>query len=141
MGNVLTFYLNETLFGIDITLVKEINRNIEYTPVPDARPYIVGLLNMRGQIVTLFNLQKLMDYESESEKLKNSCIILKTLPNDPNQIGFLIDRLGDVEDINVNECEAPPANVGGIDGEYINGVVKLKTELLLILEPEKIFKK
>jgi chemotaxis signal transduction protein len=42
-GKVLSFYINNTLFGINITLIREINRNVEYTPVPDAPPYIVGL--------------------------------------------------------------------------------------------------
>lgn len=136
---VLTFYLQGGLFGIDITLVKEINRNIEFTPVPDASPSIAGLFNMRGQVVTLFNLAKLMNYEENSEVKKLVCIILKAPPNDPNQIGFLIDRPGDVVDIEKDSSEIPPANVGNIDGEYISSIVKLESELLMIIDPNKIF--
>ena len=137
---VLTYYLNGYLFGIDITLVKEINRNVEYTPVPNSKPHIVGLFNMRGQIVTLFDLARLMNYEVDATTKSSVCIILKALPNDPNQVGFLIDKSGDVVEIGEDEMEKPPANVGGIDGEFINSVVKLKETLLIILNAQSIFK-
>lgn len=139
-GKVLTFYLCRGLFGIDITLVKEINRNVEYTPVPDAKPHIVGLFNMRGQIVTLFNLRKLMGYKDDNICETSTCIILKSSPNDPDQVGFLIDRTGDVVDVNKEESEPLPANAGNIDEEYLSSIVKLKDELLMIIDPKNIFK-
>lgn len=121
-------------------LIREINRNVEYTSVPGARPYIVGLFNMRGQVVTLFDLSKLIGLTQETEMKRSTCIILKAPANDPNQIGFLIDKPGDVIDLDQEECEIPPANVVGVEGEYINQVVKLRDQLLMILDPEKIFK-
>jgi len=51
--NILSFNLCDNLLGVDVTLVKEINRNIEYTPIPGAKDSIVGFFNMRGQVVTL----------------------------------------------------------------------------------------
>jgi len=137
---VLSFYINDSFFGINITLVREINRNVEYTPVPDAKPYIVGLFNMRGQVVTLFNIAELMGLQEGEELSRNTCIILKAPANDPNQIGFLIDKPGDVIDLDKEEWELPPANVVGLEGEYINRVVKLKDKLLIIIEPGQIFK-
>lgn len=137
---VLTFYLRDNLLGIDITLVKEIDRNVEYTPVPGADPHIAGLFNMRGQVVTLLDISKIMGYEDNNWERKVSCIILKAGAGDQSQAGFLIDRFGDVLDINDDECEPPPANAGGISGEFIKKVVKLKQELLIILDPERIFK-
>ena len=56
MIRILTFYLEGELFGIDIGLVKEINRKIKYTEVPGAPEHIVGLYNMRGQVVTIFDV-------------------------------------------------------------------------------------
>ncbi len=121
-------------------LIREINRNVEYTSVPGAKPYIVGLFNMRGQVVTLFDLAMLIGLGQEQEIDRSTCIILKAPANDPNQIGFLIDKPGDVIDLEQEECEIPPANVVGLEGEYISQVVKLKDKLLIILDPEKIFK-
>jgi purine-binding chemotaxis protein CheW len=137
---VLTFYLKDTLFGINITLIKEINRNAEYTSVPDAKPYIIGLFNMRGQIVTLFDLGKILGLPESDKSAGSACVILKYKPNDPNQSGFLIDRTGDVIDIDREECELPPANIGYLEGEYIDSVVKLSNELLILIDPDKVFK-
>lgn len=136
---VLTFYLCGSLFGVDVTLVKEINRNVDYTAVPGSQDHIVGFLNMRGQVVTLFNLAKLLNFTPEKEQKAHTCIILKA-PKDPDQVGFLIDKPGDVIDIDKEEFEMPPANVGGVEGEFIDSVVKLENELLMIIDPKKIFK-
>lgn len=135
---LLTFKLSERLFGMDITLVKEIIRNLEYTPVPDSRPEIVGLLNLRGQVVTLFDLAKLMDYEHEGSVNASGCIILKTSPHNPNYIGFLIDKPGDVIDVGTEVVEPLPANAGGVDSKYLREVVKIQDNLILVLEPQQI---
>lgn len=136
---VLTFYLCECLLGIDVTLVKEINRNVDFSAVPGSQPYIVGFLNMRGQVVTLFDLAHLINLDCENLTGGSTCIIMKA-PKDPDQVGFLIDRPGDVIDIDTQECELPPANVGGVEGEFISSIVKLDNELLIIIDPKKIFK-
>jgi purine-binding chemotaxis protein CheW len=136
---VLTFYLGGNLLGIDVTLVKEINRNVDYSPVPGSQSCIVGFMNMRGQVVTLFNLAELLKLDAAGGQEGHTCIILKT-PKDPDQVGFLIDRPGDVMDIDREEFELPPANVGGVEGEFIDSIVKLENELLIIIDTKKIFK-
>lgn len=137
---ILTFYLGGSLLGINLKLAKEINRNIEYTPVPGVQPYIIGFLNMRGQVVTLFDLGKLIGMNKDSEDEGLACIILKS-PKDPDQIGFMIDRPGDVIEIDIEEYELPPANIGIVESEFIESIVKLKEELLIVINPEKIVDK
>lgn len=136
---VLTFYLCDNLYGIDITIVKEIIRKIECTKVAGSKPYIVGLLNLRGQIVTIFDLAALLGYkEGLINKEKLPCIVLKAKANDPNQVGFLIERFKDVIDIDEKYCEAPPANIGGIKKDAIEAIGKLKEEVLFIIDAKKI---
>ena len=136
---LLTFYLCGSYFGIDIRVVKEINRNIEYTPVPDAPSHIIGLMNMRGQIVTLFNLAGLMGYKQGNEKHSSTCIILKNKPSDPDFVGFLIERSGSVIDVDNDACELPPANIDSAENKFISQIVKLKDELLMVINQEVIF--
>lgn len=136
---VLSFYVNNSLFGIRVTLIKEINRNIEYSIVPDTKAQIVGLFNMRGQIVALFDLVQLLCLKEQGPKDRNTCIIIKANPNDPNQFGFLIDVLGDVIDVDLEDCESLPANVVGVESEYITSIVKLDEKLMMILDPVKVY--
>ena len=136
--NILSFNLCDNLLGVDVTLVKEINRNVEFTPIPGSKEHIVGFFNMRGQVVTLFDLAKLLGLGEMKNQEKLICIILKS-PKDPDQVGFLIDSPGDVLEIDIEEYEAPPANVGIVESEFIDSVVKLKEELLIVLDTKKIF--
>jgi purine-binding chemotaxis protein CheW len=130
---VLTFYLDKHHYGIDILAVKEINRNIEYTSVPDAPPHIVGLLNMRGQIVTLFDLAAMMGLSKTAEATRPTCVILKNTSSNPDYIGFLIDSPGEVVDINTDACEPPPPNASGMESKFVSEVVKLESALLMLL--------
>ncbi|SDY22752.1 chemotaxis protein CheW [Tindallia californiensis] len=138
-GKALTFFINEKMFGLDIKLVKEISRKVEFSEVPDSDPNIVGLMNLRGQVVTLFRLSNILELESSSQNDESACIILKALPNQPHQIGFLIDRTGDVVDIQDGWCEKTPANVEEVKSEYIKEVVKLDNKLLLMLDTDVVF--
>lgn len=136
--NILSFNLCDNLLGIDVTLVKEINRNIEFTQIPGAKDHIVGFFNMRGQIVTLFDLAKILNLGEMKREGKLICIILKS-PKDPDQVGFLIDAPGDVLEIDIEEYENTPANLGETESEYIESVIKLKNELLMVINSKKIF--
>ncbi len=135
---LLTFFIGDCYFGINVTLVKEINRRVDWTPVPGAKPYVTGFFNMRGQVVTLFDLRVVLGLEGDRRQPGTACIIMK-IPKDPNQVGFLIDRPGDVIEVESDEFEVPPANVGPVEGEFINNIVKLKEELLIVLNTEKMF--
>lgn len=136
--NILSFKLCDHLLGVDVTLVKEINRNVEFTPIPGAKDHIVGFFNMRGQVVTLFNLAKRLNLGEMKAQEKMMCIILKS-PKDPDQVGFLIDSPGDVLEYDLEEYEATPANVGVKESDYIESVLKLKDELLMVIHCNKIF--
>ena len=74
-----SFSLGENLFGVDVRLIREINRSQDITPVDGAPEFIRGLLNLRGQIVTVIDVRRrmgLMDDAAGSSG--NSCIVLKT---------------------------------------------------------------
>ncbi len=138
-GKILTFYLCGRLFGIDIATVKEIDCNISYTPVPCAKDHILGLFNMRGQVVTLFDIGKKMGYEEDCIRDSPTCIILKPRDENLDFIGFVIDRAGDVLEVNEYECEPLPANVSEVEAKFLSEVVKKDDELIMLIDTEKIF--
>lgn len=137
-GKVLTFHLCEQLFGVDITLIKEINRNIEYTKVPGAKPHMAGLLNMRGQIVSLVDLAQIMILGNEPNILQTYCIVLKNSPQCSDYVGFLIDKPGSVIKVNTESCEPLPANIETARGNYLKELVKNDEGLIMIIDTEKI---
>ena len=135
----MTFYLCDNQYGIDIRLVKEINRKIKYTPVPGAPPHIVGLFNMRGQVVTLFDLAGILGYDDLCEKDNPTCIILKNREQRPDFVGFLEDKLGDVRDVSPEECEMLPVNGDQVQDKYLKEIIKTESQLIMSIDPDKIF--
>lgn len=139
-GTILTFYLCGSLCGIDIRLAKEINRNMTYISVPGAAKHVVGLLNLHGQVVTLLDLGQLLKFKQVGARNNSFCIILKSRADDPDQVGFFIDELGEVIDVTPDMWEVAPANMIDIDNRFIHEVVKLENEILLVLDLGKIVK-
>ena len=137
-GRLLTFYLCGSLCGIDIKIAQEINRNITYTSVPGARDYVVGLLNLRGQIVTLLDLAQLLNFKQIGDNNQKHCIILKSRLAEPHKVGFFIDKLGDVIDVTAEMCELAPANIIDRENPFIHEVVKLEDEIVLVLDLAKM---
>ncbi len=131
---ILTFYLNNQHLGMDIRAIKEINRNVTYTPLSDAPDEIVGLLNMRGQVVTIFDLTKLMGLNGSAGTRENNCIILKNRSDTPDYSGFLIDHPGSVIDVSHENIEPPPANIVQPEKVNICSVVRLEDDAVMIVE-------
>lgn len=146
-----TFYLGEDLFGIDILLVREINKNLDITPVDHATEYVKGLQNLRGQIVTVLNLGVRLGLERRELKTESSYIVLKKtgevekmeadyeLPNTCNDlVGLLVDKIGDVVEVDENMIEPVQSHGSGVSTQFLDGVIKLTDQLLVTLEVTEV---
>ncbi len=147
-----TFYINEHLFGIDILAVREISRQLEMTPLHKVPSYVRGILNLRGQIITVLDISNRLGFNTRQIGGSTRSIILKSdmeLENVrgkryeeeyslPDTIGLLVDRIGEVLLIDEKDIALPPANIDSIYGKYISGVYKSEMELLSILKVKQI---
>ncbi len=148
---VSTFTLGDLYLGINILLVREINRSMECTPVPGSPDYIRGMLNIRGRVITLFDLKTRLCWskqETSDAKVKQYNVIMKTrdevlkidhdlaLSKCPweDPVGLAVDQLGDVRDIVDDNILPPPANLTGIAADFVHGVVEFERNLLIILD-------
>lgn len=133
-----TFLIDEYLLGIDILKVREINLCLDITPAQHAPPHVLGLINLRGQTVTVLDLGVLLGLAPRPVSVQSHNIICKD-----KAVGLLVDQIGDVLDVEEEELEQPPANLfqaSRVKNDFIAGVVQLKNDLLMILEPVKILK-
>jgi purine-binding chemotaxis protein CheW len=130
-----TFYVGEALCGMDILKVQEINKLIEMTRVPQAPEYVLGILNLRGEIVTIVDLGKKLRLKSTEMSDKTRNIIVSS---NGEHIGLMVERISDVTQAEWANVEAPPANIGGVQGKYFIGVFKTEDRLIGILDVEKV---
>jgi purine-binding chemotaxis protein CheW len=130
-----TFYVGEALCGMDILNVQEINKLMDMTTVPQAPDYVMGILNLRGQIVTIIDLEKKLNLGKTelSEMSRNIIVNAKD-----EYIGLLVTRISDVVEAQWDKVEPPPANIGGLQGKFFKGVFKTKERLIGILDVEKV---
>jgi purine-binding chemotaxis protein CheW len=133
ISQYVTFRIDENLAGIDILNVREINRMLDITEVQHSPGYVRGLVNLRGKTVTVFDLGVRLGLAPRKITSDSQNIILKQ-----DAVGLLVDSIGDVVETVDDQIEVPPANIGGIEGGFIQGVLKLTNELLIILSSEKI---
>ncbi|MBX2820044.1 MAG: chemotaxis protein CheW [Rhodothermaceae bacterium] len=127
-----TFQLDDMLFGIDVLNVQEIILPQEMTEVPLAPSVISGLINLRGQVVTAINLGKWLGIESEDEASQRSMNVV--ICTDDEVVSFLVDSIGDVVEPNESSFEPPPQTLEDGIQQLINGVYKLDSQLLLVMD-------
>jgi purine-binding chemotaxis protein CheW len=130
-----SFYVGEALCGMDILKVQEINKLIEMTRVPQAPEYVLGILNLRGEIVTIIDLGKKLGLKSTELSNKTRNIIVNS---NEEHIGLMVEQISDVFQAEWENVDAPPANIGGVQGKYFTGVFKTKDRLIGILDVEKV---
>lgn len=131
---IVTFYVGNYLFGVSAGKVVEINKDLEITRVPLASDYIMGIMNLRGQILTVIDLSKKLGIEHSSKQQLN--LIVR---NQDEMASFLIERIDDILEIPVIKLEEPPEIIEGIKREFVEKVYQLPDRLLIILDMDKIF--
>ncbi len=139
---LITFKLNDELVGIDITNVVKITIDMDITPVPKTKEYILGVMNLRGNIIPVVTIKKKLGLPEVAVPARNTIIVVET---DFGNVGLLVDKVEGALNVDPENVQPPPMNSIGIDPEFIEGVVMItkeneEKELLTILNIKKIFK-
>jgi len=129
-----TFYLADLFLGVEVDNIQEVLRYQRMTEVPLATKTIEGLINLRGQIVTAFDLRRRFGIEDRPEGQLPMNVVVRT---GGEVLSLLVDEIGDVVEVSESDFETTPATVAGVARELISGVFKLEGKLLLVLDVEK----
>ena len=129
-----TFYVNDILFGVEVTDVQEVLRYQEMTEVPLASTEIRGLINLRGQIITAIDLRSRMKLPSRADDQLPMNVVVQT---HGEVISFLVDSIGDVLEVDDEIFEDAPRTVDDSTRELVTGVYKLEGQLLMVLDSAK----
>ncbi len=143
------FYLDDGIFSVNIRLVREINPHLGITPARNAPSFVRGLVSLRGQIVTVIYLGERIGVGCRTVSPESRLVILKTngelddlrnqgVETSNDKVGLLVDRIADVVTATPEEIEPPPANVNGLDGRFFQGVHKLDSELLVLVDVDAV---
>jgi purine-binding chemotaxis protein CheW len=126
-----TLRIGKQLFGISVLAVQDVMRHQSIAPIPLAPEFIAGSLNVRGRIVTAFDMRRRLNLGAYPEPNK---IMLAVVEVQHELFALMVDSVGDVLSLNMENFEKVPANMDGGWRTMAAGVFKLETELLVILD-------
>lgn len=132
---LVSFNIGSEEFGVDILKVQEINRMVDITRVPQAPPYVEGVINLRGKVIPIVDLRKRFGFEVKDYD-KNTRIVVVDIGG--NILGMVVDSVSEVLRLPSNTIEPPPEIAAGVNSEYIKGVAKLEDRLLIFLDLSKV---
>jgi purine-binding chemotaxis protein CheW len=128
---VLEFLLAHETYAIETMFVREVYPMKELTPLPCTPAFVFGLINVRGQILTVIDMKKFFDLPEKGITNLNRVIVVR---KDAMELGILADEIIGIRKIPVNELQPPFSTMTGIHAEYLKGVT---SERIIVLDMER----
>lgn len=132
---LVTFYLADRLYGMDVTEVQEVTGALPITTIRLAPEYVKGLINLRGQIATAIGLRELFGLEPNREHDKNMAVVCR---RDAQLISFQVDKIGEVVKVAEADFEPAPNTIPERLKKFVVGVYKIEGSILSVVEINKI---
>ncbi|MEH6556595.1 MAG: chemotaxis protein CheW [Oceanicoccus sp.] len=130
-----TFRLGKETYGVNVMQVQEVLRYTEIAPVPGAPPYVLGIINLRGNVVTVIDTRHRFGLPAGDISDQTRIIIIEA---DNTVTGILVDMVAEVVYLSQSEIESAP-NVGSDESSrFIHGVCQKNNELLILVDLNKL---
>jgi len=132
---LVTFMLKDEQYGINVMQVQEVLRVTEIAPVPGAPSYVLGIINLRGNVVTVLDCRSRFGLPSKEVDEASRIVIIES----ENQVvGILVDAVTEVVELRYSEIDSAP-NVGNDESSrYIQGVVSRDNSLLILVDLNRL---
>jgi purine-binding chemotaxis protein CheW len=131
-----TFHVGDLYLGIEVERIQEVLRDSVVTAVPRAPSAIRGLINLRGQIVTAVDLRTRFGLPSRDSDATSTLLVLDGADQ---LLSLVVDRVGDVVEVEDDHFEEPPDTLQSDSRRLIRGAYKLEHNLLLVLDTDHAF--
>jgi purine-binding chemotaxis protein CheW len=131
---LVSFHVGDEEFGLDILRVQEIIRIQPLTRVPNLPEFIDGVINLRGKVIPVVGLRKRLGLDKQLADKRTRIVVVDV---HGQILGFVVDSVSEVLRIHTDTVEPTP-RLGKVDRDYISGVGKLDSRLLLLLDLEQL---
>lgn len=135
-----TFCLADELFGVEVNRTREILSVVAVTSVPQTPDYMLGVINLRGQVVPVVDMRLKLGLPASEESQDTCIIVVEVLVDDePIVVGALADAVREVLEIRSDAIEPPPRLGTKLKTEFIKGMGKVDEQFLILLDIDKVF--
>ncbi|MCW4003135.1 MAG: chemotaxis protein CheW [Candidatus Bathyarchaeota archaeon] len=134
---MLTFTLDNVMYGVNVNQVREVKNFEGVTPVPYAPIYVKGVTNLRGEVIPVIDLRKRFGIAEDNGQGTNIMIIVQ----DKHPVGIMVDSVMEVLTLPKSDIEANPDSLIIDRSEAVTGVAKHEKDLIILLDLLKVISK
>ena len=146
--DIVEFELGGERYALDIQLAREIVEMIPITPIPRAPPYISGVINLRGEITNIMNLNTLLDLPDQKIRSNQKIIVLVPEAAGGSNVGIIVDDVSSVIQVAESDVDKIGEGFGSEFSSFVKGIIKMKSEdqtdtkknLIIWIDMEKVIK-
>lgn len=131
----ISFTVGEEEYGLDLARVREVIRPREITRLPRAPSFVRGIINLRGDVIPIFDLRDKFSLPPRDEDENTRVIVVEV---EQRYVGMVVDTASQVVRIPVADIDPPPAMLGGFRQEHLGGIGKLEKRLVILLNVDRI---
>ena len=132
-----TFKLDGEIYGVNVLQVQEVLKYTEITPVPGAPMHVLGIINLRGNVVTVIDTRRRFNLDSKELDDVTRIIFVEVKGN---IIGMLVDSVAEVVSLRRDQIESSPSvNNDDDNGKYIQGVYSNNNKIVILIDVDKLF--
>ena len=136
---LVTFRLGSENYGIPVSEVKEIIRPIKAFPVPGMADPVVGVINLRGEIIPVLKIHSVLGVEEDPDNGKSRKKRVIILDSSEGRFGFMVDEVSDVIQVESKDIrKSPEVSSDHSYEESVLGIVQTEGKMLICIDPEKI---
>jgi purine-binding chemotaxis protein CheW len=135
---LVVFGIGKELYGVGIGFVQEIVRVPEVTEVPDAPPFLEGVINLRGKVIPIIDLRKRLRLDGKDKTKATRVLVTENEGSKGGLVGLLVDFVSEVRKVQSDAVEDPPEMVSAVGVEYITGVAKVDEKLIILLDLKRV---
>ncbi len=138
---ILTWLIGKQLFGMELASCREVVQDRHITTVPYAKENVAGIVNLRGDVVTVLDLGMMLGYaERKTEKKEDDTHVIIRLKSDTQQVALKADAIYDIMEVESKSLESAPAHLNELETKYIDGIAMMEKGLVVILNAEELMK-
>ncbi len=138
-GQYLTFMLAGEEYGVDILRVQEIKGWNPATVIPNTPAYVLGVINLRGEIVPVVDMRMRFNLPKSTYSTGTVIIVVKIHHDDSSRtVGLVVDAVSEVYRLEPSQIQMSPDFGGSISTAFVRGLATVENKMLILLEVNKL---
>jgi len=130
------FEISGTTYGVSSRSVQQMEMVEHITPLPNAPPFVEGVVFTRGQVIPAVNLRVRFGFEKIPHTTRTRLIVTN---HAGRQIGLIVDSAREFMSIAADAIQPPPDSLAGISGKYLKGIVTVGDRVVLVIDLDELF--